>query len=302
VLLEGKILTELLPTKFGSYGFRFQEESPETIANMWNVGWEKQTSSTYSWDGTKRKENGIFIFQYTLSGCGAIDIANNSYLVKEKQAFLVEVPGQHRYFLPTNAKSWEFIYLTLYGKEVEHVWNYMLQQLGPIIKIPTESTLIRLLFNIYQETMEQKIKDPFYASAKAYEFSMECYRFAKGLSLTKEMPLSISRAIMYMENNYNSPISLDDIALHAGLSRYYLIKQFSKTMNTTPGQYLNRIRIKKSIALLRKTDLPLKDIASQIGFDNDNYFNKVFRKMVGVAAGQFRIGKQSLPIDHIIMD
>jgi len=301
VLLEGKILSILSPKNFASYGFRFQEEAPENMVNIWNVGWEKQTSPTYNWDGNKRKDNGTFVFQYTLSGCGAIDINGNSYILKENQAFLVAIPGSHRYFLPNHSKHWEFIYLTLYGKEAERTWNYMIQTLGPIIKFSAETLLIRLLFNLYQETVEQKIKDRFYASAKAYEFLMECYRFTKGISSTKEMPPSVSKAMMYIENNYNRPISLDDIASYTGLSRYYLVKQFNKTLHTTPGQYLNKTRIKKSIDLLRKTNLPLQDIAQQIGYDNDNYFNKVFRKMVGVSAGQFRTEKHSLPVDHIIM-
>lgn len=295
-------MSNLSSNKIGSYGFRFQEETLSTMVNIRSIGWDKQTSTTYNWDSTKRKETGIFIFQYTLSGFGMINLNGQSHPLKENHAFLVAIPGQHRYFLPASSKSWEFIYISLYGTEVERVWNYMIQELTPIIKIPSEKLLIRLLFNLYQETVEGSIKDPFYASAKAYEFLMECYRFAKDISPTKEVPRSISKAIMYIENNYRYPISLEDIAINADVSRYYLVKQFHKNMNTTPGQYVNKIRIKKAVELLRKTNLPLKDIAQQIGYDNDNYFNKVFRKIIGISAGQFRAGKESIPIDHIILE
>ncbi|MEU2529569.1 helix-turn-helix transcriptional regulator, partial [Streptomyces sp. NPDC013087] len=61
-------------------------------------------------------------------------------------------------------------------------------------------------------------------------------------------------------------------------------------------------RIQKAVELLRSTRTPVTDIATQVGYANANYFNKVFRKAVGVSAGTFRESKDIVEIDHLILD
>jgi YesN/AraC family two-component response regulator len=70
----------------------------------------------------------------------------------------------------------------------------------------------------------------------------------------------------------------------------------------TPVQYLTKIRIQKAAELLRSTSSSVTDIADEVGYANANYFNKVFRKAVGVSAGTFRNSKDVVGIDHLIID
>jgi YesN/AraC family two-component response regulator len=67
-------------------------------------------------------------------------------------------------------------------------------------------------------------------------------------------------------------------------------------------QYLTKIRIQKAAELLRSTSSSVSDIAALVGYANANYFNKVFRKAVGVSAGTFRHSKDVAGIDHLIID
>jgi YesN/AraC family two-component response regulator len=54
--------------------------------------------------------------------------------------------------------------------------------------------------------------------------------------------------------------------------------------------------------LLRSSSLTVTEIAAHVGYANANYFNKVFRKAVGVSAGKFRDSKDFVEIDHLIID
>lgn len=80
------------------------------------------------------------------------------------------------------------------------------------------------------------------------------------------------------------------------------LKQFQHQLNMTPVQYLTKIRIQKAAELLRSTSFSITDIASQVGYANANYFNKAFRKAVGVSAGTFRDSKDVVGIDYLILD
>lgn len=289
---------------YGIYGFRFQDALPNDVANIFLLGREeKMPGAVYDWCGLKRRDVGTYVFKYTLSGSGRLDIGGKSYSVKVGEAFIVEIPSNHRYYFPKDSKGWEFIFITLVGREAAECWRFMKEKSGPVLKVPPDSKLIQLLLKIYQETYDQRITDAYYASAKAYEFIMECYRFIRNIEKsTKAFSLQIIKALSFIQTHYSEPITLDEIAAVSGLSRYYFIKQFQHQLNMTPMQYLTKIRIQKATELLRSTSSSVTDIAAQVGYANANYFNKVFRKVVGVSAGTFRDSKDVIGIDHLIID
>lgn len=289
---------------YGTYGFRFQDVLPNDVANIYVLGREKKLPGAfYNWHGLKRKDVGTYVFQYTLSGTGRFDIGDESYTVKSGEAFIAEIPSNHRYYFPKDSEGWEFIFITLVGREAAECWRFTKEQSGPVLNVPPDSKLIQLLLKIYQETYEQKITDAYYASAKAYEFIMECYRFVRNIEkATKGFSLQITEALSFIQTHYHEPITLDEIASVSGFSRYYLIKQFQHQLNMTPVQYLTKIRIQKAAELLRSTRSSVTDIATQVGYANANYFNKVFRKAVGVSAGTFRESKNVIGIDRLIID
>lgn len=289
---------------YGTYGFRFHDVLPNDVANIFSLGREeKMPGEVYDWDGLKRKDVGTYVFQYTLSGSGRLEIADKSYTVKSGEAFIVEIPSNHRYYFPKDGEGWEFMFITLVGREAADCWRLMKEQNGPVLKVPPDSKLIQLLLKIYQDTYEQKITDTYYASAKAYEFIMECYRFIRNIdNATEGFSLQITKALSFIQTYFHEPITLDEIAAVSGFSRYYFIKQFQHQLNMTPMQYLTKIRIQKAAELLRSTSSSVTDIAAQVGYANANYFNKVFRKAVGVSAGTFRNSKEVVGIDHLIID
>lgn len=289
---------------YRTYGFRFQDVIPNDVANIFVLGREeKMPGEVYDWHGLKRKDVGTYVFQYTLSGSGRLDIEDKSYTVKAGEAFIVEIPSDHRYYFPKDSQGWEFIFITLVGREAADCWRLMKEQSGPVLKVPPNSKLIQLLLKIYQDTYDQKITDAYDASAKAYEFIMECYRFVRNIEkATKDISLQITKALSFIQTHYHEPITLDEIAAVSGFSRYYFIKQFQHQLNMTPVQYLTKIRIQKAAELLRSTSSSVTYIAAQVGYANANYFNKVFRKVVGVSAGTFRDSKDVVGIDHLILD
>jgi AraC-like DNA-binding protein len=285
---------------YETIGFRTHDQA-ETLVDVQVVGREIVTSSSYRWDGLKRGQNQNFIFQYTLSGEGAIDIKGNTYRLQKGQAFMVKVPDNHCYYLPGESNEWEFIFLTLKGQAASACWEKVTSQFGHILNIPTDSKLMMHVFTMYQHAYDKDLIDQYYASAKAYEFIMECYRYINQFKARGDLPASVVRASDYIDTYYKRPIAIEDIANAAGLSKYYLIKRFRETVQMTPIQYLTKVRLEQAIQLLRYTDLAIKEIAVNVGYTNDNYFNKVFRKIVGISPGEFRKNKHSIPFDRLVI-
>lgn len=96
------------------------------------------------------------------------------------------------------------------------------------------------------------------------------------------------RSLDYLQAHYADPLSLSQLAQSAGYSESYYCRSFRHYTDSTPFEYLNRIRIVKSCELLSSTDKKVTEIASLVGFNNISYFNRMFMKIMGVTPKAYR--------------
>ena len=104
---------------------------------------------------------------------------------------------------------------------------------------------------------------------------------------------SVKKAIDYLDARYHETITLSDIAAHLNISKCYLCSLFKKQTGKNFSQYLNEIRINKSKELLLKEPLSILDIALSVGFNNQNYYNVMFKKITNYTPLQFRNHRKS---------
>ena len=83
-------------------------------------------------------------------------------------------------------------------------------------------------------------------------------------------------------------ISLEEVAAHVFLSPSYFSKIFKEEMKCNFSRYLNMVRIEKGKSLLVDDAIPLVDISNMVGYEDQSYFSKVFKKIVGVSPGKYR--------------
>lgn len=98
----------------------------------------------------------------------------------------------------------------------------------------------------------------------------------------------IRRAISYISQNYNTNLTLDEVARHVHLNPAYFSTLFKECTETTFKEFLNIVRIEEGKNLLSNTDYSIIDIAVAIGFDNQSYFSKVFKRYTGLTPKQYR--------------
>lgn len=92
----------------------------------------------------------------------------------------------------------------------------------------------------------------------------------------------------YIHEHLNENIALDDLAAVVGLSRFYFTRRFKQSTGTTPHRYVLQQRIAKAQTMLRRTHVPLADIAYQCGFADQSHMTRVFGTRVGATPGQYR--------------
>lgn len=278
--------------KTGAIAFRFNEPNVNKVAQIWSVGWDEQESSIYNWSGTERKDQDKYIFQYTLSGKGEINIDGNVHQLKAGHAFIVSSPSNYHYYLPENSSKWEFLYLTLYGNEAKRCWDYVKESGNQVVRFHPESTPVKLLKQIYDDSRERKITNAYQGSSIAYQFIMELYVSLSNVDkLMEEWSEGIISAVLFARNYYQDEIGAEEMAEASKLSKYHFTRLFKQEVGVTPIQYLTNIRLQKAIELLQHTKYSVEEIAQLVGYKNANYLNKITRKLTGKSPGQIRQGE-----------
>ena len=98
----------------------------------------------------------------------------------------------------------------------------------------------------------------------------------------------VKEAKHFIETNFNHPLTLKEVAEAVSLTPNYFCSLFKKYMNCTFEQYLLRTRMEKAEELLQKTAWSIKKICHQVGYDDPNYFSRLFKKTTGFSPTEYR--------------
>lgn len=90
----------------------------------------------------------------------------------------------------------------------------------------------------------------------------------------------------YLAEHYAEAVTLDELATLAGLSPFHLLRAFSAAIGVPPHAYLTQVRVARSKALLA-AGLPIAEVATLTGFVDQSHLTRHFKRIVGVAPGQY---------------
>jgi AraC-like DNA-binding protein/CheY-like chemotaxis protein len=111
---------------------------------------------------------------------------------------------------------------------------------------------------------------------------------AASISREQKRRSRVGHVIAHIDRSFASHIRLQDLAQQFSMSRAYLCSRFREETGLTFTQYLNRRRIERAQELLVSTDMSAKEIAFSVGYENPNYFSRVFKSMTGRSVSEYR--------------
>lgn len=239
-----------------------------------------------------------------LSGEGRIEIDGTVHKLTKGNAFLVEVPGLHKYFYPDDGiEPWEFIWLNIRGPLSLITWNQLTRNSSTIVNLPMDAVPVQLLWNIFEDIQVHKERNLQLLTAKSFHWLLSIEGFLKNPGLEHSIKNEkLQAAMKFMKEHYHLNLSLDDIAAHIGISKHHLCRLFKKNINITPFEYLRRRRIEAAAAKLKTTELPINVIAVETGFDNASYFGKVFHSYFGVSPLVYRKQDTDFHAKHVFFE
>ncbi len=251
------------------------------------VGRQRTVSHAYSWPGDARRES--VIWQYTLSGAGALWLDGRDQLIGPGQAMFVATPEAHRYYLPESSPEWEFIYLTMLGPEAFRVAAAIRARYGSVLDLPPSGPTARAAQDVLACLRRGGYSSPYEVADAAghflYVMSRELEETATAGGGEPEFLRRIHAALQR-----DPDLDVDQLTAVSGFSRRYLDRRFKECTGESPAGYLRRLRLEKAAWMLENTLLSVKEVAARCGFYDAAYFCRQFSARYGrtPAAGRRR--------------
>ncbi|NSW91845.1 MAG: AraC family transcriptional regulator [Firmicutes bacterium] len=162
-------------------------------------------------------------------------------------------------------------------------------------KIEKNETVANCINRIFKEFDEKNIGYELSIKASIYNLIVLLLRhYVDDLLTVKEYQARIknlkkfNRIFEYIDFNYKEDISTQEISEMANMSIYHFCRTFKNITGRTFIEYINQVRLDKAAALLKDTDMNITDIAMSVGYNDANYFSRLFKRYYKVSPKEFR--------------
>ncbi|MGG6892829.1 AraC family transcriptional regulator [Rhizobium sp. BR 315] len=250
-----------------------------------SAGYEIRRDESYDWDGRRRGQTPFTVLQHTISGTGRLRYEGRNYRVNTGETLLVLVPHNHRYWLE-KGERWEYFWISMNGEEALRIHRLILAAAGPVLKLQ-QATIDHLADCSLR--LVKGAQTPASASAVAYEAAMALYDDVFGSHAFAADRSAMQIVIDHIDANLDKPLPVDELAKVSGLSRAHFSRVFAESEGVPPAEFVLQQRMQRAAKLLTKAAfIPVKEVAIMSGFDDANYFSKVFRRIYGINPTEFR--------------
>lgn len=244
----------------------------------------------YCWGPKMRPQ---YHMHFILDGKGILEINNTSYNLTQGQIFLIPPNTISRYY-PDNDFPWTYAFISFQGNKAEQYLRqagFSQTRYARDCVLPPEqyADIIRDMLGTHRLTITNELR------RVSQLFALFSLLTETNRSSDQEQPYYdylpetyFEYALQYIQLNYDKNMRIQDIADYIGITRSYLFHLFNKKLKLSPQKYLLNYRINKAKELLSSTDILVKDIAHDVGYEDSLAFSKVFHNATGVSPSAYR--------------
>lgn len=240
-----------------------------------------------------------YLVHYILSGRGRFLVDGVAYELAAGQGFLI-TPGMETTYIADNDEPWSYVWIGFTGTiAADLVASTGLSLIEPIFSIADAEPLRAAVLPIIN-TPQATNADRLASLARLYDFLACIARADKSFHSAAISDECIHRAIGYIREHIAESITVQEIADFVGLERSWFTTRFQKVVGTSPGHYLQMLRLTLAKLTLESTRLPLEEIAFRCGYQSAEALSKAFRRQYGIAPGKYR--QEARRYDGIAVD
>ncbi|WP_288956397.1 AraC family transcriptional regulator [uncultured Polaribacter sp.] len=220
--------------------------------------------------------------------------ATGKLKVTDGDVFLL-FPGIWHRYKPNKKTGWTERWVGFSGEIANQFLNNgFFNAQSPIISKCNKPSILHYFNTLFKLFDETPYGYQHLASGVCLQLMAELHNIKSAGNNIDHINSMVSSAKSVMYKNINTTINLKEIASDLKVSYSKFRIDFKKQTGVSPLQYYLLLKIEKSKELLLNTDKSQKEIAFELGFESDVYFNRLFKRKTGLAPGIFRNSKASI--------
>lgn len=246
----------------------------------------------HSWGPKSRPQ---YHMHFIIEGKGTLEINNKTYHLSKGQIFLLP-PNVVSCYYADHEQPWHYAFACFVGTQAERYLkkagfseNILVRQCN--LPAKTFTDCIDEMLDAHQLTITNELKRTS-ALYKLFALLTESNTTEDPSDKKQQYDYSsqsyLDHARQFIHFNFEKNIQIPDIANYVGITRSYLFQIFKQNLNMSPKDYLLYYRMEHAKYLLETTDEPIKEIASEVGYNDPLAFSKMFSNLVGISPSEYR--------------
>lgn len=232
---------------------------------------------------TKRETFPTLLLMYVEKGRFHVEYRNKTAIAVKGDLILLDCVEPHYYHAH---EGLEFFFYGFEGGNSRDMVQQILNTRGFLIRSPNNQQISKLLKTTMDYYEKHEIENPYEASMRIYKLLMLLMSQRELYQPIKNNP--VEQCLVYIHDNLNRVITLEELAKLVNLTSPYLSKIFKQEMGASPREYILNTRMNKAKLLLAQTSKTISEIALETGYSNASSFTNLFTENIGCSPTMFR--------------
>lgn len=231
-----------------------------------------------------------YIFIYCLEGKGEVLIKKSNYSIEAGEFFIVPAKTAHKY-AADETNPWTIYWIHFKGKTADAISELFVQKYNGHKGFKHYNEMTIQLFNeIYNQLKRGYSMDHLVYSNMCLLHFFATFIYTNTFTKSgKQSHKDIhDLAIDFLGRSLNKTLTLEEIADSVNLSASHFSYVFKTKTGFTPIEYFNHLKVQKACQYLLFTRLRIKEIAFELGIEDQSYFSRLFTKVMGISPNEYR--------------
>lgn len=238
----------------------------------------------------REREEGAdqYILIYCTEGKGIIEVEDQKFVLGKSDAFCIPRNVRHRYYADEQ-DPWSILWVHFKGENT----RYFPLEERKVVHINSRHSdnrmmvLFKLLFRVLERNYT--IGNFIYISQVLSLILSEVY-FREKVDESTTQDRHVTMVIRYMYQHLKENLTLEEISEEVQLSKSYLNAVFKAQTGRSPVEFFIHLKMQEACKLLKSTDLYIYEVSAELGYADQYYFSRIFKKVVGVSPKDYKNG------------
>jgi AraC family transcriptional regulator, arabinose operon regulatory protein len=226
---------------------------------------------------------------YCYEGQGWARLNGKTHQVGPGQMLWVNCHHPHSYG-SVKSQPWKVDWIRVEGPTMDKIWSLLRADAQPLFSGIKEQPTRELFTRIFEQMQSRSTAAAAWVHAEVSTLAahLSDSRQLHPVGPLDDLPAAIERVLQHLRLYYHKPMRVSDLAAMAGMSPSHFTRTFRAAIGYAPIDWLRHYRINQARRRLLESTDPIKEVARQVGYSDQFYFSKDFKRYTGLAPTAFR--------------